>query len=94
MGLAVKPHFVELGHGGHAVRLRRSVTAPPAGGVFQETGGFGEAGADAQAGDKFCRDRMVDPHPEDREVSSASNRATSGSAMHARLMGCCQAVSF
>ena len=29
-----------------------------------------------------------------REVSSASNRATSGSAMHARLMGCCQAVSF
>jgi hypothetical protein len=43
MGLAVTLHFVELGYGGHAVRLRRSATAPLAGGVFQEIGGFGEA---------------------------------------------------
>jgi hypothetical protein len=43
MDLAVKRHSVELGHGAHAVRLGRSVTAPLAGGVFQETGGRGEA---------------------------------------------------
>ena len=43
MDLAVTRHSVELGHGAHAVRLRGSVTAPLAGGVFQEIGGRGEA---------------------------------------------------
>ena len=101
MDLAVKRHSVELGHGAHAVRLGRSVTAPLAGGVFQEIGGRGEAfggfghpggdltgssdalrsddgaqirdqcflggfrklaaGADSQAGDRSCPDRIFDP---------------------------------
>ena len=43
MDLAVKRHSVELGHGAHAVRLRRSVTAALAGSVFQEIGGAGNA---------------------------------------------------